>query len=145
MQDLQAYKTSKSIMTVAKYNIADHIGESGSKSCSEIAKLENISAEHLCRVLKFLETSGYFYETAPCTFKNTRISLVLASNHVNRLKYFAEMNIGEFHAADTLEEIVKTRKPFVDDTFATFEQDTNKRVVFAKAIVVRSHYLASFS
>jgi len=78
---------AQSLYTVAKLDIADHLG-TNTMTAEQLSKLSGTHSESLCRLLKFMVSIGYFTQVdhQTCSFKNNRHSNVLMRSDPNTMK-----------------------------------------------------------
>ena len=79
---------TQAIGVAAKLGIADLIKDGGT-NVDELAKATGADARSLFRVLRSLASVGVFRESAPRTFENTPMSVLLRSETPDSLKNFA--------------------------------------------------------
>src|SRR5262245_56339060 len=103
------YYLSRAIHVVAELGIADCLREEAPVALGEIAKATRTDPACLGRLLRFLSAYGIFVEASQNLFCNTRLSLVLRSDHPNSLRASLR-RIGDFwwSAVGDMEQSIRT-------------------------------------
>jgi Fe2+ or Zn2+ uptake regulation protein len=106
-----AHHSSHMIALVCKYNIADHLALK-ELSVEELGSKEDLHADTLYRVLKYLETEGIFEEvpSKPRVFRNTKMSSHLMEKHITSIKCLAITQLFEIKRFGIMEEVLKKGK-----------------------------------
>jgi hypothetical protein len=78
---------SQSLFVITKLSVADHLKDQVI-SIEELAKMTGAHHESLCRLMKFMESFGYFEQVDfnSCSFRNNKHSEILMASHPRTMK-----------------------------------------------------------
>ena len=110
MQISSGFWLSRALYVAARLDIATLIGDA-TLSTTEIARQTNADADAVARLLRLLAAIGVFEETAPQSYRNSKLSGPLRTDHPNSVRAMVLMhNSPEMSRPwyETLEEGVRT-------------------------------------
>lgn len=90
LNELRGMWKSYAIQAAAHYNFATLIGDT-SKTTEELAQITGVQEQWVHRVLRLLASLGIFYEVAPRTYTNTKLSACLRDDVPGSLRAMARM------------------------------------------------------
>lgn len=136
-----AFWQSRALYVAAELNIADALADQ-TLSSTALAQHLKLNDDHLYRLLRFLASLGVFEETAPKTFKNSKASQFLRSDHPQSMRAMVLMHNSPEMTAPWLDALASSVQsgaiPFKqvqgEDLFAYLDTHPDLDQLFSKAM-----------